>query len=85
VEDLHQWWKKSRRARASSFGHRRSLSLKASRMGDPRLLMLSQPLDATLPPSDPSNKTVAEDNESDTTTTVSSVFLASAIYPLAYN
>ncbi|GFS43159.1 hypothetical protein NPIL_665951 [Nephila pilipes] len=69
VEDLHQWWKKSRRARASSFGHRRSLSLKASRMGDPRLLLLSQPLDATLPPTDPSNKTVAEDNESDTTTT----------------
>ncbi|XP_035220516.1 sodium/potassium/calcium exchanger 4-like, partial [Stegodyphus dumicola] len=38
VDDLHKWWKKSRRARASSFRHR-SLSLKASRIGDPRLLL----------------------------------------------
>lgn len=47
MEDLHRWWKKSRRARASSFGHRRSLSLKASRMGDPRL-MLAASLKSTL-------------------------------------
>ncbi|GFX26778.1 hypothetical protein TNCV_1839511 [Trichonephila clavipes] len=67
VEDIHRWWKKSRRARASSFGHRRSLSLKASRMGDPRLLLLSQPMDVTLPATNSSNKTIAEDNESDTT------------------
>ncbi|XP_042901607.1 sodium/potassium/calcium exchanger 5 [Parasteatoda tepidariorum] len=39
MEDLHRWWKKSRRARASSFGKRKSLSLKATRIGDPRLLL----------------------------------------------
>ncbi|CAL1296606.1 unnamed protein product [Larinioides sclopetarius] len=68
VEDLHRWWKKSRRARASSFGHRRSLSLKASRMGDPRLLLLTQTTDAPSSPVPLSADSVAEDNGSDTTT-----------------
>ncbi|KAG8176289.1 hypothetical protein JTE90_004129 [Oedothorax gibbosus] len=40
VEDIHRWWKKSRRARASSLGHKRSLSLKATRIGDPRLILV---------------------------------------------
>lgn len=52
IEDLHRWWKKSRRARANSFRHRRSLSLKASRIGDPSLLLISHASkqDGSVPP-----------------------------------
>ncbi|XP_054712833.1 sodium/potassium/calcium exchanger 4-like [Uloborus diversus] len=72
MDDLHRWWKKSRRARATSFRHRRpSLSLKASRIGDPRLFLTS-PLamqDTSVDDDDSDLKdTAGDDNQSDITT-----------------
>ncbi|GIY60498.1 hypothetical protein CDAR_428521, partial [Caerostris darwini] len=66
VGDIHKWWRKSRRARATSLRRSRSLSLKASRMGDPRLLMLSEMSDS---PDFSSPDFLAEDDESDTSST----------------
>ncbi|GIY16500.1 hypothetical protein CDAR_219251 [Caerostris darwini] len=66
VGDIHKWWRKSRRARATSLRRSRSLSLKASRMGDPRLLMLPEMSDS---PDFSSPDFLAEDDESDTCST----------------
>lgn len=73
MEDLHRWWKKSRRARANSFRHRRSLSLKASRIGDPSLLLASttSEQDKSVPSGLPNvHDDLNADDKSDTTSSV---------------
>lgn len=72
MEDLHRWWKKSRRTRANSFRNQKPLSLKASRIGDPRLML---PPSVTLSQEEvkPANLTSKDDLNADNNSDTSSV------------